>query len=285
MIIKDIVKRILRILPDKTYLQLRYFLTFRKPLNLKNPKTFNEKLQWLKLYDRKPEYTRMVDKHAVKAYIAETIGGQYVVPTLGVWNSFDEIDFDVLPAKFVLKCTHDSGGLVICKDKESLDKAAAKRILEASLRNNYYWDYREWPYKAVPPRIIAEQLLDAGDGQIPNDYKVLCFQGEAKLIKLHQGRFEDHTLDYYDRDWNRLSGGKVRNKNAEFTAPRPQCLEEMLRLSELLAKDIPHVRVDWYWVDQKLYFGELTFYDGSGLSPFQNVQDDERLGSWIELPR
>ena len=170
------------IIPDALYLKLRYWKVFHKPLNLKNPQTFNEKLQWLKLYDRKPEYTCMVDKYKAKQYVAERIGQEYIIPTLGVWDSFDEIDFDALPDQFVLKCTHDSGGLVICQDKKTLDKEAARRRITASLQRNYFWANREWPYKNVKPRIIAEVYMQDTVTAELRDYKFFCFNGTAKLL-------------------------------------------------------------------------------------------------------
>ena len=266
---------------DETYLKFAFRVRCGSTLDLENPKTYNEKLQWLKLHDRKPEYTTMVDKYEVKQYIAEKIGDEYVIPTLGVWDRFEDIDFDSLPEQFVLKCTHDSGGLVICKDKAKLDIADARKRITKSLKKNYYWANREWPYKNVQPRIIAEKFMVDDSGGL-QDYKVLCFNGEPKLIQVHKGRFQSHTQDYYDTQWKRQAIYQGDPMSSTETA-KPVFLEQMLEVSRKLSAGIPHVRVDWYYVDGQLYFGELTFFDGSGLVPFEPEHWDYILGSWIDL--
>lgn len=271
---------------DALYLKMEYYFQTGRRLNLNNPKSYNEKLQWLKIHDRKPEYTQMVDKAGVKDYITKTIGEQYVIPTLGVWKHFDEIDFTILPEKFVLKCTHDSGGLVICKDKKMLDKVSAKKKIEKCLKKNYFYGTREWPYKDVEPRIIAEPLLEQANGDEICDYKVMCFNGKAKLIELHMNRHSDHhTQDFYDVNWQKteISQGKGYGGCSDIEVPKPSCLDKMLQLSETLTKDMAHCRVDWYVVNGHLYFGELTFFDGSGFDLFDRYEDDLLLGSWINL--
>lgn len=271
---------------DALYLKMEYYFQTGRRLNLNNPKSYNEKLQWLKIHDRKPEYTQMVDKAGVKDYITKTIGEEYVIPTLGVWKHFDEIDFTTLPEKFVLKCTHDSGGLVICKDKKTLDKVSAKKKIEKCLKKNYFYGTREWPYKDVEPRIIAEPLLEQANGEEICDYKVMCFNGKAKLIELHMNRHSDHhTQDFYDVNWQKteISQGKGYGGCSDIEVPKPSCLDEMLQLSETLTKDMAHCRVDWYVVNGHLYFGELTFFDGSGFDLFDRYEDDLLLGSWINL--
>lgn len=269
---------------DKEYLKKKFMILMNRDLNLVNPKTFNEKLQWLKLYDRKPEYTTMVDKYAVKKYVADIIGEEYIIPTLGVWNHFDEIDFDKLPNQFVLKCTHDSGGIVICTDKSNLDLKVAKKKIEKCLRRNYYWSSREWPYKDVKPRIIAEKFLSEEGNEDLADYKVLCFHGEPKIIEVHMGRFNgNHTADNYDTFWNKTDIEQLDLPKTNDVMPKPAFLDEMLRLSRLLSKDLIHIRVDWYFTNNRLYFGELTFYDGSGYNQFCG-NADEFLGSLIKLP-
>lgn len=270
-------------MPDAEYLKRLFKARTRYPLNLDNPKTFNEKLQWLKLYYRKPEFTEMVDKYAVKRFVAERIGEQYVIPNLGVWERFEEIDFDLLPNQFVLKCTHDSGGLVICKDKGKLDIEAARKKIEKCLKKNYYLIGREWPYKDVEPRILAEAYMeDAADSALI-DYKVMCFHGEAKLIQVHNGRFVQHMQDFYDTLWNRVNvtQGPPQTKTE---MEKPVFLDEMLRLSAELSKDLPHLRVDWYYVNNQLYLGELTFFDASGFEAFEPHSYDLLLGDWITLP-
>lgn len=271
-------------LDDESYIKRKYRACIKKELNIDNPQTFNEKLQWLKLYDCKPEYTTMVDKYAVKKYVSDIIGEEYIIPTLGVWNHFDEIDFDKLPNQFVLKCTHDSGGIVICTDKSNLDLKAAKKKIEKCLRRNYYWSSREWPYKNVKPRIIAEKYMSDEGKEELSDYKVLCFNGEPKIVEVHKGRFNgQHTQDCYDEFWNKTDIEKHDLPKSNDIMPKPAFLEEMLHLSKLLSKDLIHVRVDWYFTNNRLYFGELTFFDGSGYNLFCG-NADELLGSWIKLP-
>lgn len=269
---------------DKEYLEKKFMTLMNRDLNLANPQTFNEKLQWLKLYDRKLEYTTMVDKYAVKKYVADIIGEEYIIPTIGVWNHFDEIDFDKLPKQFVLKCTHDSGGVVICQDKNKLDLKSAKKKIEKCLKRNYYWSSREWPYKDVKPRIIAEKFLSEEGKEDLADYKVLCFHGEPKIIEVHMGRFNgNHTADNYDTFWNKTDIEQLDLPKTNELIPKPVFLDEMLRLSRLLAKNLIHIRVDWYFSNNRLYFGELTFYDGSGYNQFCG-NADEFLGSLIKLP-
>lgn len=274
---------------DEVYLKIMYHAVFGYQLDLHDPKTFNEKLQWLKLHDRNPEYSNMVDKYEVKRYIASKIGDKYIIPTYGVWDDFKDIDFDLLPNSFVLKCTHDSGGVVVCKDKTKLDLNAVKNKICKGMKTNYYYRCREWPYKNVKPRIIAEQYLCDCEGEGINDYKVLCFGGEPKLIELHMGRFTNHqTQDIYDVQWNKTSmsqtgipGYKVSN----ICSDKPENLDEMLELSRVLSNDLIHVRVDWYLVSGKLFFGELTFFDGSGFEPWDNPNDDYLMGSWMDLSK
>lgn len=286
MSLKGKLRTASRIIPDALYLKLRYWKMFHKPLNLKKPKTFNEKLQWLKLYDRKPEYTRMVDKYEAKQYVAERIGEKYIIPTLGVWDSFDEINFDSLPDQFVLKCTHDSGGLVICTDKAKLNLEKARRCITSSLNRNYFWANREWPYKNVKPRIIAEAYMQDTSTAELRDYKFFCFNGEAKLLFIatdRQTEGEETKFDFFDMDFNHLD---VRNghPNADIPPEKPICFDEMRQLAEKLSAGIPQLRVDFYEVDGKVYFGELTFFHWTGLVPFEPEQWDEVFGSWIELP-
>ena len=278
------VKYALRFIPDRAYIQIYYFSHFKHFANLKHPTTYNEKLNWLKLHDRNPLYTKIVDKYEVKEYIAEKIGEEYIIPTLGVWDHFDDIDFDKLPDQFVLKCTHDSEGLVICKDKSKLDLKAAKEKIKAALKLNFYYIGREWPYKNVKPRIIAEQYMeDHVDGEL-RDYKFFCFDGEPKAMFVASDRAINATkFDYFDLEYNHLdikqhypNAGKVR---------KPVTFEKMIELSKVLSKGMPHVRVDFYEVDGKLYFGELTFYHFSGFMPFQPAKWDKTFGDWIKLPK
>lgn len=273
---------------DETYLKILYQIRTHKKLNLDNPQRYNEKIQWLKLYNRRPEYTTIVDKYLVKEYVANIIGSKYIIPTIGVWNTPEEIEWEKLPNQFVLKTTDGGGavGVIICKDKHTFDKMKAINQLRKALKQNIYRELREWPYKNVKKRILAEQYLTEKGSDSLHDYKVMCFDGKVKLIEFHEGRFsKSHTQDFYDRDWNKTS--ITQGSYGEFShivAPRPQLLDEMIQLSELLAKGFPHIRVDWYMIENRLCFGEMTFFDGSGFVPWDRDDDDLLLGSWITLP-
>ena len=282
---KKIFKKATRLLPDKLYIAIKFKMSFGRFPNLKNPETFNEKPQWLKLYNRKPEYTRMVDKYEAKKYVADIIGEEYIIPTLGVWDKFDDIDFDNLPDQFVLKCTHDSGGLVICRDKSKLDVAAAKKKIEKCLKTNYYWHSREWPYKNVKPRIIAEQYLRDDSGRDVNDYKVFNFNGEPHLIQVDFDRFIDHKKNIYTTDWNLCDFSFNYPAHPEIEIPKPTMLKEMLELSKKLSAGEPYMRTDFYCVGNKIYFGELTFFPASGYGAFDPDGVDYELGDKIVLPK
>jgi hypothetical protein len=273
-------------MPDKMYLQLVYREKFGKKLNLKNPRTFNEKIQWLKLYDRKPIYTMMVDKYEVKSYVAKIIGQEHIIPTLGVWDSFEQIDFSSLPGQFVLKCTHDSGGLVICKDKSMLDIEAARRKINRSLSTNYYKWGREWPYKDVKPRIIAEEYMVDESGYELKDYKFFCFDGIPKAMFIATDRGVENTetkFDFYDMNFKHLPFTNG-HENSQKELRCPDTFEEMKRLAGLLSRGIPHVRVDFYDINGIVYFGELTFAHWSGMVPFKPDEWDYIFGEWIKLP-
>lgn len=275
-----------RYMPDEIYLKKKYGIRMGSELNLENPQTFNEKIQWIKLYDRKPIYTTMVDKYTAKQYVAERIGEEYIIPTLGVWDSFDAIDFSKLPTQFVLKCTHDSGGLVICRDKSRFDVKAAKEKLEKSLKRDYYLIHREWPYKDVPRRIIAEQYMEDTKTEELRDYKFFCFDGVAKALFIatdRQKEGEEVKFDFFDMDFKHLDF-KQGHPNAAVTPAKPETFDEMRQLAEKLSKGIPHLRVDFYEVNGKAYFGELTFSHFAGMVPFSPEEWDETFGSWIKLP-
>lgn len=272
--------------PDSLYLKVLYRVIMGRKLNLKNPKEYNEKLQWLKLNDRKPEYSTMVDKYEVRGYIEDLLGDKYLIPCLGIYDSVDDIDIDALPDRFVLKCTHDSGSVEICKDKSSFDIEGARHRLSQAMKRNYYATYREWPYKYVKPRIIAEGYLE-GDGGDLKDYKVMCFNGEAKIIEVHENRFVEgkvHTQTFYDREWNIVPLTQVETVTVDRPSERPRQLEEILRLSELIAKNMYHARIDWYIEGDKIYFGEITFFDGSGFESFSTPEMERMLGDMIKLP-
>lgn len=271
---------------DKAYLKLRYNCIMGKKLNLDNPVTYNEKLQWLKLYDRKPEYTKMVDKYEAKKYVADIIGEEYIIPTLGVWDNVNDIDFDTLPNQFVLKCTHDSGGLVICKDKTELDIENAKNTLNHFLNRNFYNVHREWPYKDVKHRIIAEKYMEDESGKDLKDYKFFCFNGEPKLLYISEG-LSDHStakISFADMDYNIAEFKRNDFKPFDELPKKPINFEKMKELAKVLSKDRAFIRVDFYEINKKIFFGELTFFPCSGYLPFDPEKYDKVLGDWITLP-
>lgn len=272
-------------IPDELYLRICYRAAFGKKLNLKDPKGFNEKLQWLKLYDHNPIYTTMVDKSTAKDYVANIIGEQYTIPTYGVWDKFEDIDFDSLPEQFVLKCTHDSGGLVICKNKAELDMQAAKRKIESSLKRQFYYVGREWAYKDVKPRIIAEKLMTESDVQDLKDYKLMVFGGKVKCSFVCTERHSERGvhINFYDTDWE-LMPFERHYPRSEETIEKPVSYDEMVELAEKLAHKLPFVRVDFYEIQGRPFFGELTLYPGDGFEEFNPEKYDDILGSWIKLP-
>ncbi len=274
-----------RLIPDKEYLKLRYRFLMKRKLNLDNPKRYTEKLQWIKLYDRKPLYSTLVDKYEVKEYVAKIIGDEYIIPTLGVWDKFEDIDFDTLPDQFVLKCTHDSGGIVICRDKKSFDTEAARETINSCMKHKYYYRGREWPYKNVKPRIIAEKYMEDAKTSELRDYKFFCFDGQVKALFIatdRQKKGEETKFDFYDADFNHLD---IRNghPNADPYPEKPATFEEMKVLASKLSKGFRHLRVDFYEVNGKVYFGELTFTHWSGMVPFEPDRWDYIFGEWIRI--
>lgn len=277
--------KLFRFVPDKIAVSIKYRNHFYKKLDLKNPQTFNEKLQWLKLYDRRPEYTTMVDKYRAKDYIAAVIGEAYIIPTLGVWKSFDEIDFDALPNQFVLKCNHGSGDAVICKDKASFDMESARRKLTAALGEDYYLQSREWVYRDVDRLILAEQYLEDAETGDARDYKFFCFGGEVKCFKVDLDRFKERHANWYDRDGVLLPYGTLGAEPLTDREVRlPERLDRMMELAEKLSAGLPFLRVDFYYINGKIYAGELTFYPASGLTPFTDMEWDRIMGGWLKLP-
>ncbi len=273
-------------MPDEEYLRKVYRGRFGTELNLEDPQTFNEKLQWLKLYNRKPIYTTMVDKYEAKKYVADAIGEEHIIPTLGVWDQFEDIDFDALPNQFVLKCTHDSAGLVICEDKSKLDISKARKKINRSLKRKFFFVGREWPYKNVKPRIIAEKFMSDGVTKVPRDYKLLCFNGQPRIILVCNQRFTDEGLheDFFDENWEKTTIKKPQFKFSEVTPEKPATFEEMKAIARKLAEGIPFVRVDLYEIGGKVYFGELTFFPASGFTGFDPPSWDKTLGDWVTLP-
>ena len=251
--------------------------------DLKHPRTYNEKLQWLKLNDKHKEYTRLVDKYAVKEYIEKLNWGGKTIPTLGVWDKFDDIDFAQLPNQFVLKTTHDSGGIVIVKDKNKMDMQKARKKLEKSLQRKYFLMSREYPYKDVKPRIIAEKFMVDESGTELKDYKFFCFNGEVKFLFVATDRPFDTRFDFFDADFNHLPF-KQGHPWAKKEIKKPAKFEEMKQAAAALSKGIPHVRVDLYNINGEIYFGELTFFHFSGVVPFEPAEWDEKIGDYLKLP-
>lgn len=274
----------LRLLTDKQYVKLLfrskvgYFPDFDKP------QTYNEKLSWLKIYDHNPLYTTMVDKYEVKNYVANIIGDKYIIPTLGVWDSFDDIDFDALPQQFVLKCTHDSGGIIIVKDKGKFDIKKARKTINKLLKRNFFLLAREWPYKNVKRRIIAEKYIDGGPNGL-NDYKFFAFDGVVKALFVATGRggSEEVKFDFFDAHFNHYPFTQG-HPNADVMPSKPAHFDDMKQLAAQLSKGFPQLRVDFYEVNGDVYFGEITVFHFGGNEPFVPREWDYKFGEWISLP-
>lgn len=280
-----LLEQISPIIPDRIYLEIRYRIVVGKKLNLNAPKTFSEKLQWLKLYNRKPEYTIMVDKVRAKEYVAAKLGKEFVIPTLGVWDNPDEIDFSALPDKFVLKCNHNSGnGMYICRKKSKMNIVKVKTGLRKGLKENYFLHGREWPYKDVPRKVLAEKYLNEAEYEDLRDYKFFCFNGEPVYCQVISGRDSVMTVDFFDGNW----------KHQPFHEPaifpfskevidRPENYELMKDLARKLAIGLPFVRIDFYNIHGKIYFGEITFFPTSGMGGFDPNEWDLRFGDMISI--
>ena len=269
---------------DEKYLKFVYKEKTGCDLDLKNPKTFNEKLQWLKLYDRNPQYTKMVDKYEVRKIIEEKIGKEYSIPCLGVYDSVNKIKFDKLPNQFVLKTTHDSGTVIICKDKNTFDFKKAKKILKKRLKRKYFYLWREWPYKNVKPRIIVEKYMEDKDTSELRDYKFYCFDGIPKLMFIVKDRGKEPKINFYNMDFKKVELQQCY-PNFDEKISKPKQFNEMKELCKILSKDIPHVRVDFYIINNRVYFGELTFFDSAGLDNFTPSKWNKILGDWIDLKK
>lgn len=276
---KNIIK-----MHDKKYLEYKYELIMGKKLNLENPKTFNEKLQWLKLYDRNPEYTKMADKYEAKKYVSSIIGDKYIIPTLGIYNKFEDIDFDKLPEQFVIKPTHTSGNIYICKSKNEIDYKELKKIINNWLKRKYYYLYREWPYKNIQPRIIVEKYIQNNNGEELKDYKFFCFNGEPKVVLVCSNRFSNMSKTFFDENWNVYDfteGGHKKDESIE----KPINFEIMKELSKKLAKNKSFVRIDFYDLNGTIYFGEITFFPSAGYEKFDPMNYDDFFGEMIKLPQ
>ena len=271
---------------DDLYLRIVYKKIFNRELDLKNPKTFNEKLQWLKLYDRNPQYTEMVDKYQVKKYIADLIGEEYIIPTLGVYDKFDDIDFEKLPNQFVLKCTHDSGSTIVCRDKDNFDYKQTKKKINKLLKKNFFYGGREWPYKNVKPRIIVEKFMQNGEEKELKDYKFYCFSGIPKFLYVSEG-LENHEtarISFFDMNFNFEDFSRTDYKKMDKKPDKPVNFEKMKELAAKLSKGIPFVRIDLYEINGQLYFSEFTFSPCSGFMLFNPEEYDEIVGNLLVLP-
>lgn len=280
------LNRLVYVLPDKWYLYFRFKNRVGYWPHLNHPRTFNEKLQWLKLNDRHAEYTQMVDKIDAKKYVASIIGDKYIIPTLGVWNSVDEIEWDKLPNQFVIKVSSDSGGIVVCKDKQTLDIEKAKEKLSNGWGKNYYVHNKEYPYRDLTPRIIAEEYKEDESGYELRDYKIFCFNGEPKILFVASDRQkagEDTKFDFFDLNWNHLPFTNGHPNSKEFIA-KPKNFDEMLEIAKKLSVGIPQVRIDLYNCNGQIYFGEITFFHWSGMTAFDPIEWDFKLGKMIKLP-
>lgn len=283
-----LIVRLRFLFPAKVYLKLVYRFEFGKKLDLNRPRTYNEKLQWLKLYYHRQEFVDMVDKEAVKSRVAQLIGEEYVIPTLGSWSNVEDINWETLPNQFVLKTTHDGGnnGVVICRDKDSFDKTKAMSKLKWSLNRNTYLLGREWPYKMIQHRVLAEKYLEDPVLKDLRDYKFFCFDGNVRMMYVASERGkegEDVKFDFFDVQYNHLDL-KQTHENSAFPPPKPKTFDTMVRLAKILSAGIPHVRVDFYEVNGKVYFGEYTFFHRGGMAPFVPEKYDLILGDYLKLP-
>lgn len=278
-------KGYLKWMPDDLYIKLIYRANIRNKLNLENPITFNEKLQWLKINDRNTLYTKLADKYEVREYVKERIGEEYLIPLLGIYDNFDDIDFDSLPTQFVLKTTHDSGGVVICKDKSKFEIKKARQKINKSLDRNYYYTGREWQYKNIKPRIICEKYMIDENDNILKDYKFYCFNGEIKCILVVSEREKNTKLDFFDENFKIMPFNKFGYENSNSDINKPENLEEMMNIVRALSKGMIHVRIDLYEDKGKIFFGEFTFHDFSGIKKFEPEQYDELFGNWIDLSK
>lgn len=273
------------LMSDKLFIELMYKYQMKKDLCIDNPVSYTEKIQWLKLYDRKPEYTRWVDKLTAKEMAANLIGSEHIIPTIATWKRFKDIDFEELPNQFVLKTNNGGGGwgVVICKDKTQLDVQKASRVINRALKYNMYKEFREWPYKNIKPAIFAEQYMEDESGEL-RDYKFYCFNGQPKTVLIATDRFGEHYFNYYDVDFNLLPICSAVGKNSNVKLNKPTKWDEMIKIAKTLSEGFAHVRVDLYIVNEIVYFGELTFYDSSGYDDLSSDYWNTLWGSWLNLP-
>ena len=286
---KKMLISVARLLPDRIYLQLVYHYHTGKWINFRTPKGFNEKIQWLKLHDHRPEYTTMVDKLLAKEYVGKIVGQKYIVPTLKVWDDPSEIDFDTLPDQFVLKCNHDSGGVVICRDKSVFDRKAAIKKLSARLKKNAYWQGREWPYKNVEKKVFAEEFMADDTNKELIDYKFYCFDGKPQFLYCSYAAFKNGSkhdqLTFFDLDMNPAPFHRTDHDPFPDPIKKPENFDEMIELCQKLSKGIPFVRVDLYNINKQVYFSEFTFSPGSGYGIFSPEEWERKIGDMVVLKK
>lgn len=275
---------LLNFVPDKAFVKLEYRIKLGKKLDLELPQRYNEKIQWLKLYDHNPKYTKLVDKYEVREYVRNLIGEEYLIPAYGVYDTFDDIDFDQLPNEFVLKPTHTSGDVFLCKDKSKIDMTRLRKEVNSWMGKNYFYYHREWPYKNIKPRIVCEKFMSEDADSRIKDYKFFCFNGKSEMMFVASDRGTDTKFDFYDMDFTHLNV-KQHYPKSPSAMVKPANYEEMITLTQTLAKDFPHVRIDLYSINGKIYFGEFTFYHFSGFEEFEPDSFDYDLGSKIQLPK
>lgn len=279
----DLHAKIMFLIAPKYSVKHYYERKTGKKLDLDNPKTYNEKIQWTKLYDHNPKYTLLADKLKVRDYIKQKIGDQYLIPLLGYWKKFEDIDFEKLPNQFVLKCNHDCGSVIICKDKNTFDYKYARKSLTKALNNSLYYETGEWQYKDIEPYIIAEKYMIDNDSDDLRDYKFLCFNGEPVTCRVDFNRFDGHSRNIYDANWNLMPFQKGKFDNYYSPVPKPDKFDEMLDIARALSSGFRQVRVDLYLVNNKIYFGELTFTNATGIEPFFPDEYDLRFGGMWHL--
>ena len=284
MSLKRILKSFTRILPDKAYVWLDFIRNLHRIPDLRNPSTFNEKLQWLKLYNHDPSYPKMADKLAMRGFVEKKAGAGHSVPVLGVWDCFDEIDFSSLPDTFVLKCNNDSGHYVICRDKRTMDMKAARKTITEGLKTNYYYQNREWVYKDIVPKVFAEQYLQQDSDDCLWDYKFFCFNGEPKIMYMEKEASESKTEAFFDMEQNYLDL-EMDDPRPDVPPALPTCFDQMKAIAAKLSAGIPFLRVDFFYVNETVYVGELTFFHCGGLAPVKPESWNRQLGSWIDIPK
>ena len=275
-----------RLIPDKLLCSCIYYINYGKKLNLKVPENYSEKILWMKLYDHNPLYTTLVDKYAVRKIVEERIGNKYLIPLLGVYKNFNEIDFDKLPSRFVMKCTHDSGSCIVCLNKDKFDYKMAKKKITKALNTNYFYKSREWPYKNVPPQIIIEQYMSDDKNNGIRDYKFFCFNGKVKFLMIasdrHLGR-QNLKFNFYDTDFNKMDMYQHNHKTSKESDPKPHNFDEMVKIAEVLSKGLKHVRIDLYSVNDKVFFGEYTFFHSGGYCQFLPIKYEKMIANWFKL--